>query len=179
MTDKSIEDLAAEFMAENSAPTNGSASDTKPGNGRTDKSDAEPPRKLSPKMRVLHAGIVEVYTAGQMAALMFDPFVSEAIGQTKIQIADAWIDLAQKDPKVLKLLEKLTTGSAWGGVVMAHAPLIIPILAKYGIVPGGALFGGKIMNATNGIPNPPQDTTLFDDAVMNGHVTANGNGNGE
>lgn len=109
--------------------------------------DAPAKQPLTPKFKVLHAAVLEIYTAAQMAAFMFDPFASEQIRLTKEACTDAWIDLARQDPKVERMLKRLTTGSAWGGVIMAHASLVIPIMASRGIMPGGALFGGAAMNA--------------------------------
>lgn len=108
-------------------------------------------RKLTPTFTRLREGVLGVYTAAQMGAQLLDPEAAAIIGATKEDCADAWIELAEKDVKVKNMLTKLTTGAGWGGVVMAHMTLVIPILAKRGWVPGGALFGGQLMNSMSGV----------------------------
>lgn len=140
--------------------------------------DDVPEIKLTPKLKILHTGIVEVYTAAQMACYMWDPFVSELIGNSKVQCADAWIDLARKDAKVLRLLERMTTGSAYGALLMAHIPIVIPVLAKHGIVPGGALFTGGVMNSMTGVQTKQPPAPRTDESVERGFVTADVSSNG-
>lgn len=106
-----------------------------------------PPRKRTPANASLREGVLALYTSAEMIFYMFDQESASIISQAKDKCADSWIDLAEKDKKVKEILTKLTTGSAWGGVAFAHVPLVLPLLAKRGWFPGGALFGGHLMNA--------------------------------
>lgn len=113
-------------------------------------------RKVTPTMMALREGLMGIYTAAQMAVFMFDGESALIIENTKDKCADAWIELAERDPKVKQFLVRITSGSAWGGVIIAHGMMIIPILAKRGIVPGGALFDGALFNMT---PEPNGNVT--------------------
>lgn len=86
-----------------------------------------------------------------MFAHMADPPTAELIRYNKVACADAWIMLARRDRRVKALLVKLTTGSAWSAVLMAHVPILLPVLMRKGILPGGALFGGAPFNSMPGM----------------------------
>lgn len=59
---------------------------------------------------------------------------SETISRADL-IADAWIDLARRNPAVKQWLKKVTEVSAVGMVVGAHIACAIPFLASRGILP--------------------------------------------
>lgn len=160
----------------------GKASGSKPGRGSAPRVEPEAPTeqtdkaKLTPQWKVLREGLLELYTGAQMVAFMADPFAAELIGQNKERCADAWIDLAKQDTRVAKLLRKITTGAGWGAVFAAHLPILLPIMMRRGILPGGALFNGAPFNAmADQAPNegpapfPPDD-------LFNGTVNFGGNG---
>lgn len=50
-------------------------------------------------------------------------------------LAKSWVALSKQNKTVRRFMEKLTEGSAWGGVVMATASFTIPILSHHGIWP--------------------------------------------
>jgi hypothetical protein len=43
--------------------------------------------------------------------------------------ADAWVELAAKNPRVRKALEDLTAASVWGAVVAVHVRMLMPAIA--------------------------------------------------
>lgn len=187
-TSKTAEELKAEAMGRAGSGTRGASRPPRAsgaGPAPQPAADVPPvddePRKLTPTMRTLREGVLDVYTGAQMMCYMFDPFSAEMIGATKHACADAWIELAERDKRVAAFLKRITTGSAWGGVIMAHLSMVLPILARKGIVPGGALFGGGLMNA---IPDPPSDADMEEFAAAadafarQGFVTADQNGHG-
>lgn len=112
--------------------------------------EEDPNRPLTPAERNLREAILEVYTGAQLAAAMIDPEAMVLIQQNKAKCADAWIILARRDRRVKALLVKLTTGSAWSAVIMAHGAIVLPLLMKKGILPGGALFNGAGFQAMPG-----------------------------
>jgi hypothetical protein len=138
-----------------------------------DSSDDDLTRPLTPTERALRESILELYTGAQMFAHMADPMTAELIKSQKEACADAWVILARRDARVKALLKRLTTGSAWGAVMMAHIPIILPLLMRKGILPGGALFGGAPFNNMQGVGSDggsqtddwPYDTSLFDGTV--------------
>lgn len=50
--------------------------------------------------------------------------------------ADAWIDLARRNPKVRAYLVKITQASATANVIGMHVAMFTPLLASRGVFPG-------------------------------------------
>lgn len=50
-------------------------------------------------------------------------------------LVSAWNNLAQENATVARGIEWLTTGSAYGAVVMATAPLVLQVMANHGRLP--------------------------------------------
>jgi hypothetical protein len=129
--------------------------------------------KMTPKWVALRESLTSLYTGASMIAFAFgDPVTTELIQVNSENCVNAWVDLAQKDKRVEQLLMKLTTGSAWGGVVMAHAPIALALMARKGVLPGGALFGAF----NNSEDETPQPTPDYYGVPDEGIVSANGNG---
>jgi hypothetical protein len=143
--------------------------------------DEDVSRPLSPAERTLRESILELYTGAQMIAYMADPTTAELIKTQKEACADAWVILARRDARVKALLKRLTTGSAWGALVMAHLPIVLPLLMRKGILPGGALFGGAPFNAFPGGGSDGgsvSDDWPYDVNLFNGTVGFDANGHG-
>lgn len=49
--------------------------------------------------------------------------------------ADAWLDLADRNPKVKLALMRMTEASAIGALVTVHMAILMPLLADRGVVP--------------------------------------------
>lgn len=115
-------------------------------------------RSRSPKMQKLESSVAGLYImlGGAMSTL------PEQVGGTRLrvvglsvarsadEIAEAWLDLAEDDKRVLKALESLTSFSGWGKVIGVH------LMAVGSAVPGIAAmpsFGGGM---TAGAPTQPQ-----------------------
>jgi len=80
-------------------------------------------------------------------------FIGLSVARSADEIAEAWIDLAEDDRRVLKALESLTSFSGWGKVIGVH------LMAVGTAVPGIAAmpsFGGGMMGAPVGPQGPPQ-----------------------
>lgn len=62
-------------------------------------------------------------------------YADQEIGQTLAGIADtaadAWLHLAQQNPAVRRALVQLTTASSTGELLMAHAPLMALVVARF------------------------------------------------
>lgn len=74
-------------------------------------------------------------------------------------LAEAWYKLAQESPPVRRILVKLTTGSAWGGVIAASLMTAVPLLAHHGLLPFALPMGdeGEYEGAPI-VPPPPAPT---------------------
>ena len=49
--------------------------------------------------------------------------------------ADAWIDLAEKNPKVKAALQKFVSGTASAQLLTIHLTMFAPLLASHGVIP--------------------------------------------
>lgn len=71
--------------------------------------------------------------------------VNQADGAAIIEhsepIAKALQQLAKENPAVARFLNGLLQSSAWGGVIMATAPLVLKLCANHGLLPAGPMAG--------------------------------------
>lgn len=63
------------------------------------------------------------------------------------KLAESWRPLIEKDPKIRKAWERITTGSGWGTVIMAHAGIGLQIASHHGV---------KLPGVTKAPTAPPQ-----------------------
>jgi hypothetical protein len=75
----------------------------------------------------LKSALENVYTGMGMALMPFDPSCGRIIIESAPKCAEALDDLAKTNPAVRRLLISLVTTSAWGAVIMAHAPILMAI----------------------------------------------------
>lgn len=99
-----------------------------PGRARGSKSRAD----LTPALREL-LGTVGV------AVSMFQPADGAAVLRHSDSIATALGKLAHEDARVYRALEAALTGTAWGGVAFAVAPLALEIAGNHGWLGTGPL----------------------------------------
>lgn len=59
----------------------------------------------------------------------------EAIVTRADAAVEAWLDLADKNPKVKTALRRFTEGSAFAGLIGVHVAMAAPVLASRGILP--------------------------------------------
>ncbi len=96
-----------------------------------------PNAPLTPTERRLKESIAEIYVLGAMGATFAgDPTIAVIITEHAERAAEAWVKLARKDARVKSWLNKLTTGSAYGDVILVHVMMVMGILAAKGLVPG-------------------------------------------
>lgn len=79
---------------------------------------------------MLGQGLVLIGSATGDKALVGD---GELIDDRSEVLAHEWAVLARNDPKVRKALASLSTGSAWGGVVITHAMLAVAMMRNHQI----------------------------------------------
>lgn len=85
-------------------------------------------RVRSPKMKKLESAVEGIYImlGGGLATLPEQigggrtRFVGLSLAGSCSEIAEAWIDLAEDDKRVLKAIESLTSFSGWGKVIGLH-----------------------------------------------------------
>lgn len=81
-------------------------------------------------------------------------FIGLSVAKSADEIAEAWIDLAEDDRRVLKALESLTSFSGWGKVIGVHLMVVGTAVPGIAAMPS---FGGGMMGAPVGPQGaPPQ-----------------------
>lgn len=121
--------------------------------GRTAPRTASPGRKapLQKSLEELFAAPALIYsmTGDQVAAT----FVA---GRAE-PLAEAWYNLSRESPAVKRILERLTTGSAWGGVAVATGATVLPLLVHHDLLPFELPFGIPDPEGEGGpvVPPPP------------------------
>lgn len=94
-------------------------------------SPPKPGRKpqLQAKLEELLASPALVYSfAG-------DEYAAHIIATRTPAMAQAWYELSQQNAGIRRMLERLTQGSAWGGVILSSAAVAVPLLSHHGVIP--------------------------------------------
>lgn len=137
----------------------GTESPSEGGNVRA--SDSPPSRspsdggKRTPKNRQLQVKIERLYMVAGTVILPFRRFyppmesISGGMKEFSQEAAEAWVDLAEDDPRVRKWLESFTSASTWGNVIGIH----IAIFA--------AAIPGPAANLASGMIPQDQDPIAF------------------
>jgi hypothetical protein len=94
--------------------------------------------------RKLHEALTRMYTSvgiGMQGVAMMRGDGGLAIAAVNItsvasDTADAWMELAQQNPRVRATLEGLVQGSAVATLAACHVSMVVPVLASRGVVPG-------------------------------------------
>jgi len=86
-------------------------------------------RKPAPSMPRggLRKPLEDLYTGLGMMLMPFDPSCAKVIIEAAPKCAESLDDLAKTNPAVRRILISLVTTSAWGSVIMAHAPIIMAV----------------------------------------------------
>lgn len=84
-------------------------------------------------------------------------------------LAESWIDLAERDPRVRRAINNILQVGGWSGVAAAHASVILPVAAMSGVLPEPV--AEKIM-----LGLAMQDPELF--TLLQAHAQSGQNGAG-
>jgi len=112
-----------------------------PGRPRKDAADKAPrkprgARKAASVATLRKQLLANVTNAGVLISafppLREDGFV---IVEGAEDLVDAWVNLAETNPKVMRSLQLMCAGSAWSAAMMATASIGIPIAANHGLIP--------------------------------------------
>lgn len=117
------------------APSVESSARRGPGRPRKDEAPVYDEFKYEkPKYRkgALVKPMTDLYITVSMGVMAFDPKCGEALASNAASCAEQWDLLAQRNPAVRDALMRLTQASAIGGLVVAHMPIVLAIMAHHG-----------------------------------------------
>lgn len=97
---------------------------------------------------------------------LIDKRDGETILEHAPDIAESWARLADQNPRVKKLLDAGTSGSAWFGVIVSTGGLALALAGNHGI----GLLAPPTPPAPSSAPAP--DATVFDFANLNEQAAA-------
>lgn len=111
-------------------------------------------------MSKLQASLEELFAAPALLyAVAGDEWAVNHVTVNAPVMAEAWVKLAQESPPVKRFLDKITTGTAWGGVIVATGGFVLPLLAHHQMLPApiGAVMGRGGESEPRGpiVPPPP------------------------
>lgn len=117
-----------------------------------------PPKKRTPADKKLASSIASTYqgiglmvtAAGMSRGDGGVAGTGTAIVEQAEAAAEAWLVLADQNPKVKAALRKFTEGSAFAGLVAVHIPVVMPLLASRGVIPVSFAEGMAAASMMNG-----------------------------
>lgn len=102
----------------------------KPGAKPTGRVKPPPQPVKMPAKGVLKRAVMDIYGFAGMSLSMFRPNIAKVIVENAEDCAAAWEDLAETNESVRRVLLSLTKTSAWGGIILAHAPIALAIYSE-------------------------------------------------
>lgn len=97
-----------------------------------------PPERpsVSRKGPVLQRQLAEFFAGASLAAMVAgDEFSANILAQQAEPLAAAWYRLAEQNPRVKAVIEKMVGGSAWGEALLVTAATVLPIAAHHKLIP--------------------------------------------
>lgn len=96
-------------------------------------------RKSTGQVASIRSGMTDLYRAAGSGLVILGGMTGdqalkndgELIDNRADVLAAEWAKLAENDPKVRKALSNLSTGSAWGGVVLTHTLLAFAMIKNH------------------------------------------------
>lgn len=86
--------------------------------------------KAGPTDAQLREAVGQLYAMTGMGVAFLDQEIGQAVAACAESAADAWLHMAQQSPAVRRVLVSLTTASATGELIMAHAPLLAVVTTR-------------------------------------------------
>lgn len=126
-------------------------------------------KRAQPGMKQLHEQLTDLYVSlGTMVITPVDKLAGALFVAQADELAQTWCDLADTNPAVKRALKKLVEAGGWGGVVIAHGMILMPVLANRGLFPDHVASGAAILT----MAQYPDTGPLFN------HPRWQSNGNG-
>jgi len=150
------------------------------------KPDVVKPDKVKPKKARRRSGKGATYAQIQEGLESFvtmigvgvrmagDEYCGDRILTQGPALTDSLVELSKQNPNVKRMLASLSQTSVWGGVIIASASLVLPIMAHHGLVPapiaslmGAPLDGMEMESGGTRNPDWPDRTGKDDTSEIN------------
>lgn len=122
------------------------------------KSDQKSRKSSGGRRKNLKKPLEDLFATIGTTVYAFNQVDGTVILQGAPNLAESLDALAREDERVRRVLERMLTGSAWGGVFMAAGAIVLPIMDNHNLLPV------KIPGLTPDIP----DATTPEDINSNG-----------
>jgi hypothetical protein len=138
--------VAEEEIAPNAAPTADVSIDELLDKARAEADAAEkdappePKKKRTPpasrgRKKNLTEPLTDMYMSIGMGLMLLNPLDGQVVCENAPKMAKSLNKWGESNPTVYRSLERLCTTSAMGGVIAAHAPVILAIAANHDLLP--------------------------------------------
>lgn len=126
--------------------------------------DKKPTVRKSKKSDELRSDLEVTFAMLAMGVAAWNPDDGAVVMEGSTRLAKALVHASEKNPKLRKVLENMTTGFAYSELVAACMAIAIPIMANHGMLPerfatAAVLFAG-VPDDASGI-TPPDNGTMF------------------
>lgn len=114
------------------------------GGGSSSGAPAAPRPDFKGEDRKLHAAVSRFYSTLGMGMAGFASMSGDVgLAASGVNItsqaeatADAWVELAQANPRVKQALQGFVQGSTMANLIGCHVAMVVPVLATRGVIPG-------------------------------------------
>lgn len=126
------------------------------GAGAAPRGDAAPKRVGRPsKSDELTDKVADLYGIGALVVSWVSPSDGRIVAEHAQSCAEAWVAYSKDSPAIAKLLDRLTTGSALGAVLIAHGGMAWKIAQNHELVPVPQIAAGDGPAGTDGLGSSP------------------------
>jgi len=126
---ETVDPLVTEFTAPDAKATKNKWWERAPKSNKNPRERRSKSSRTTPPMPKggLKPALENVYTGIGMSLMPFDPSCGRTVIENAPSCAEALDELAKTNQAVRRILISLVTTSAWGAVIMAHAPIIMAV----------------------------------------------------
>lgn len=132
------------------------------GEGKPGAPVAQHAKRAGPGMAKLREQLTDLYVSiGTMVVTPLDRLAGTLMIASAPDLAQTWVDLAETNPAVKRALQKMVEAGGWGGVVIAHGMLLMPVLANRGLFPDHVAQGSAMLTVLQYQESVPTIGELF------------------
>lgn len=103
-----------------------------------------PPRAKAPRATSLEYRLTEFLGMASIPfALQGDMYCAHILATRTPELAKNLSALADENPGIKRVLNKMMEGSAWGGVALSVVAIVVPIAQHHQLLPGGDPFAAQ------------------------------------